>query len=284
MFKKIKNNPFIYFVVIFFVSIMLQRGFSNNTTPMNPVPQSERQTEILWENWYTVTLNQNTPYGYYMERLEIRRELKNSADKNIVDNSRYFFKNSFWKKEEGFINEEHTGALASISPFLKPILYNYHSKYRATETNIDGTIDANGKTFRTSFQQPGAPPEVYKSRINKNTIFSVFFPVWLKNEISNNPPGKKTIKFNAILEDQPKIKSVSGWIKIQEPDEIATKTKTTRILVKFGASQSLWFINQDGVTERIEKPDAGMLVQRVTKQDALDFLNPPLKKEIKKNQ
>src|SRR5688572_7979786 len=91
-----------------------------------PASATTEARKVLWDHWYTMTLNKRTHYGYYNEKVEIRGD-------------KIHFQNTLFKKEEGFINEEQLGTVATNDARLAPLYFNFHSTYRATETNIDGS-------------------------------------------------------------------------------------------------------------------------------------------------
>src|SRR5262245_52550210 len=94
--------------------------------------KTESKGKLLIDEWYTITLNQGgiggpIRYGYYNDHLEER-------------DGKLYFQNRVWKLEQGFVNEEQLGAMAQNDTELTPLLYNFHSNYRASETMIDGTV------------------------------------------------------------------------------------------------------------------------------------------------
>lgn len=214
--------------------------------------------------WFTVTLLPKTPYAYYRETLEHK-------------NGRIHFKTQMWKKEEGFINEEQLGAYALDNEILTPLFYNFHSTYRSTELTIDGSATENRLTVRLKkTSETEAEKPVITRMMPSKTIFSSFFPVLLKKNF------RKKIKqgnFLAILEDNESVgfSPVNGNFKMTEPDDFARTSGATRFEVQFSGNKSFWYLDKDGGTLRIDMPEQGARVDRVSEANAKAFFNKDVK-------
>jgi len=122
------------------------------------------QNRLLWEAWYTITVNQLTHFSYYSERFELK-------------DGKLFYQLRSWKKEEDFVNEEQLGALAEYDAELRPLFFNFHSNYRATETLIDGNIRDHALTVK--IRKGGSELPVLKKTFRQKRFLPRFFqPGW----------------------------------------------------------------------------------------------------------
>jgi hypothetical protein len=213
-------------------------------------------SKLLWDNWYTMTSGK-TPYGYYNERVEVRGE-------------KIHFQNKLWKREEGFINEEQLGTVAE-SMTLKPLFFNFHANYRATEITIDGNIASNLLTAKIHKGKEEVP--TIKRSFGGKPIFSQFFPVWLGLKLKEMKPGRE-LTFSAILEDNMDLgfTPVTGRVKLEKPDDLAAKTGTQKITVNYQGNKSMWWVESSGAPIRIEMAAQKVLVERATPEKAQKFL------------
>lgn len=227
-----------------------------------PAPPFSGNDRVLWNAWYTVSLKppgatDAIHYAYYNDRLELKK-------------GQLYYRNDVWKKEEGFINEEHLGALAENDEHLKPLVYNFHSNYRSVETDIDGS--ASGNVMSVIIKKGGQAQPVLKKTLPSKGFFEIFFPVWLGfrlGRLKSTPTS-----FQTVLEDNPDtgFEAVSGTVKLEKPDDVATKTGTRRLAVDYGNVKTLWWVDGAGVAVRIEAPDQGRVVERSTQAVAEKFL------------
>ena len=213
------------------------------------------------EYWYTVSVA-GIPYGYYLERFEKR------------PNHQIFFQNQFWKKEEGFINEEQLGALAEDTPELKPLFFNFHSNYRQTETTIDGNVQGVHE-LTVKIRKDGKDLPVIKKNLPPGAFLSVLFPIWLERKLAQLRPGKP-VSFLTVFEDNLDIGfvAVSGTLRLEPGDEYSRQSKTKMIRVQFDGNTSYWYIDQNGFALRIVSPKENRITDRVTAEAAKKFLKP----------
>lgn len=212
--------------------------------------------KLIWDAWYTITLNDGSRYGYYNDRVELRK-------------GRVFFSNHVWKMEENYINEEQLGAYAEPDENLTPLFYNFHSVYRTTETQIDGTV-TDGRLLSVKSRRGDRDfPQVKKS-IPPRTLFSVLFPVWLKDRASKMKPGD-SLPFSTVIEDNidQSFSIVTGRAKREKSEP---GSKLSKFLVDYKGVKSFWYLDSSGVADRIEMPAHGTVVQRVSEEAAKKFL------------
>ena len=226
--------------------------------PVVKVPAETSESKLLWDAWYTITVSETLHYGYYNERVELKR-------------GRLHFQNHMWKKE-GYVNEEQLGAFAENDDDITPLFYNFHSTYRSSETNIDGTV-IEGKTLNVRIKKGGAEMPVIKHSLPPKAIFSVFFPLWLKSRVYG-PNAVKTAPFLSILEDnlEAGFLPLNGRMKVEKPDSIAQSTGTTKVSVDYRNMKSTWWIDEKGSAARIEMPAQKAVIVRVSKEKAEAFL------------
>lgn len=217
--------------------------------------------KTLRDTWYTITVSEKIPYGYYNEKLELRK-------------GRLFLQSHVWKQEEDFLNEEQIGAYAENSQELTPLFYNFHATYRSTELAIDGTMgEKNNLSVRIRKNNQQLP--IVKRVMPKAAFFSQFFPVWISKKFPELIAGK-SISFTTIMEDDHEngFSPALGRIRADKPDQFAKDTKTHRLVVHYRDVDSIWWVQDDGEAVRIEMPAMRTLVQRVSKAEALEFLKP----------
>lgn len=217
--------------------------------------------KLLWDAWYTISLNDGSRYGYYNDRVELRR-------------GRVYFSNRVWKKEEDYINEEQLGAYAEADKELTPLFYNFHSTYRTTETRIDGTVSSagSGRILTVKVRRgENELPQVRKS-LSPKTLFSSLFPVWLKDRAAEMKSGQ-SLPFVTVIEDnvEQSFATVTGRVR-REKDEPGSKL--SKFLVDYKGVKSFWYLDSAGVAEKIEMPAHGTLVQRVPAETAKKYLEP----------
>jgi|GEM_PF-1066366 len=235
--------------------------------PGKPKPEAK----LLWESWYTIEADGSVPYGYYSDRAE------------KMPDGRLHFENRIWKHEEGWINEESLGAYAKDDPQLTPLFFNFWSNYRSTETLIDGTI-TDGKQLAVRIKKTGKELPVVKRSIPVGTTLSVFFPLWIGRAAAEAiRTGARTgaVKtFLTVFEDdiQDGFPPKSGNYRLEEPDEFAMKTGTTRLRVETRDLPSHWYITKTGMPIRIDMPASRIRVNKVaSREEAEGFLKklPP---------
>ena len=221
--------------------------------------ESSKDDKVLWDVWYTATLNGTLHYIYYNEKAEIKGK-------------KIHMQVNLWRQEDGFINEEQIGEFAENSPNLTPLFYNFHSVAKGLETMIDGTVENDGKLLTVRVRKGKQDQPVVKGVLPPKTFFSQFTPIWLGTRISAMPQGK-TFSFSSILEDRADLgfKPITCQIRKEAPDEIANRTKTSRVWVDCTNLKSFWWVDEQGHTARIEVPEQSVVVERVEKAVALKF-------------
>lgn len=220
--------------------------------------------QVLWDYWYTVTAGAKTHYGYYEEKVETR-------------NSQVLMKNEYWKQEEDYINREDLGAVSQNDETLTPLLFNFHSVYRTTETIIDGTI-RDGKFFSARIKKAGKDMPIVERTLPGKTFMSSLFPVWLGKKFANPPASFKegaSLSFQTFMEDSVDngFQIQEGSIKWDKPDEFARSTGSVKIVTKISGQPSIWWVDKQGAALKIEMPDQKVVVNRVTQSVAKKFLD-----------
>lgn len=220
--------------------------------------EKDKSAAVVWDSWYTVTLRGKVPYGYYNDRFEKKE-------------GKIAFKNQFWKREEGFINEERVVAFAKEDEELSPLLFLFSSNYRNSEIMIDGNVGANNELIVKPRENGKSQPPIRRN-IPKKTILSTFFPVWLGKKLPSMKEGK-SVNFNAILEDnlEKRYSPVYGSVRLEKNDEIANKTKTKKLFVDFGG-KNYWYVLPSGEPQRIVMPEQKVVVEKTTEAIARRFL------------
>jgi hypothetical protein len=226
--------------------------------PKTPKSSALTQT-TLWDAWYIVTVNDTVPYAYFNEKA------------SVID-GRAHLQLRIWKKEEGFINEENIGAFAADEPSLRPLFYNYRLTYKSTETQIDGTVDAD-RFLVTKVRKNGTDVPTSRKQLPKDAILSYTFPIWLARKYGSLQKDKP-VSFYALTEDgvDSGFPISTGTVTLLSDDEIATKTKTKRVKVNFMDADSFWWIRPGGNAFAIHTPTRKILTQQVTQEKALGFL------------
>lgn len=216
------------------------------------------KTQMLWDSWYTVTLNGKVPYGYYHDRVE-------KKDGKIA------FKNEFWKKEEGYINEEKLVVFAEDNQELTPVLFNFQSNYRNSKMDIDGNVKDRNLIVKP--RKDGNELAVIKRNLSKGTFFSSLFPIWAGKRFSTLKEGKLT-SFSTILEDNldKGYAPVSGNFRLEKADEFGTKNSAKKLSVNYQDRKSTWYLGPQGETIKILMHDQNAVVEKVSESVARKFL------------
>lgn len=212
---------------------------------------------ILWDTWYTITIEPNVHFAVYHETV-----------KEVDDKIQYFQK--VLKKEEGYTNEESIGAYAMNTPELVPLFYNFRTLYRSTENKIDATI-VDGKTLQYRIQKGVENLPMTKKPFPKKAFLSSFFPLWLRFHLSNLKLDQP-VSFLTVVEDTVEQNLESGIVRKSHPDTIATSTKTSKLTVEYQNNRSSWWVFDTGEVYRIEMPALKRIVQKVSKDKALQFI------------
>ncbi len=247
--------------VILSLLILGVPSFAASPKPGVPAkaPPQAQAAKVLWDEWYTVTVDKKVPYAYYNDRVE-------SKDGKII------FKNSMWKKDDGFINEEQVAAFAKDDADVTPLFFNFHSNYKASETQIDATVRDDG-ILNVKVRKNGSELPVIKKSIPKRTIFSTMFPVWISRNASTLQP-KGSLAFYSILEDNLELafRPVSGRISLEPQDEFAKSSKATKVKVLHMDLTSYWYLDSKGIPIRIDLKAQNAVAERTTEAQAKKFL------------
>lgn len=214
--------------------------------------------QASWNVWYTITLPGGVRYGYYNEKMERR-------------DGKLFYQVQSSKREEGFLNEDQLGAFSTEN--LTPLFYNFHSTYRAQETFIDGTVGEK-RLLTVKVRRGDAPPQLFKKSLPPDCFFEAFFPYWLKSKASElNRPGA-SLPFKTILEDNidESFAIVHGRVRMEKPDTDPDLAKLKKLTVEYRGVKTVWWIDDNGLAARIERPGQGILVERVSEEKAKKFL------------
>jgi len=215
---------------------------------------------LLWDYWYTVSVNKVLHYEYYNDHVELKKD-------------RLVFLNHAWKQEEDYINEEQLGVFAQNDVDLSPLFFNFHSTYRSIETSIDGNVK-DGKELTVRVRKGNTELPAIKKMVPHKTFFSELFPIWLGNRLSTFKTGQ-VYSFLTILEDnlESEFQTIDGQVRIEQPDDFAIKTHTVKLTVNYREMKSLWWVEASGAPMRIEMPLQKTIVQRVTKDAAQKFFD-----------
>lgn len=216
--------------------------------------------QIVANDWYIVHVGK-MKWGYYNEKVE----KEDGTD-------RLRFQQHYWKLEEGFINEEHLGAICKNDAELTPVLFNFHANYRSSETSIDGSVQ-DGHTLVVKIKKAGSELPLVRKGLPKKAFFSVFFPYWLQQNMDKLKTGKSA-SFSTILEDNIEMgfSMVPGNAKMMAADAIAKKNNYTKILVKYRGHDSLWWVDSAGIIQRAEMPKQNVVVEKTSEKIAKHFL------------
>lgn len=221
--------------------------------------RASAKEEILWDRWYGITLQPKTPFGYYNERVSKK-------------DGKIFLQTDLWKKEEGYLNEEHYGGVSLDDAVLTPSFYNIRKNYRAIEITIDGSLASDG-AFLVKAREGRNEPSSIKKFLPPKAFLSSFFPVWLGRNLSKLE-GTQTVSFQGVLEDKTEEGSSAayGTVRKDAPDEFAKKTGTTRVLVRFNEQSSVWWVKENGEAARMHLEETHAIVEEMPKERAKAFL------------
>lgn len=227
--------------------------------PHAPDPAGGAKAQVAWDAWYTVTVGKSK-YGYYNDRVELRQ-------------GRIFFQNKYWKNEEGFLNEESLGAYAMDDARLTPLFFNFRQLYRSTETLIDGNVSEQG-ILSVRVRRAGSELPPIRKSTSDRAIFASMFPLWLRVNLPKLKPTSPQ-GFQTIREDDVEggFGVISGLVRLEKPDERATRTGTSRVWVQYGADPSTWWVEKSGMAIRIENAAQKLVVEKVTEAEARKFLD-----------
>ena len=155
------------------------------------------------------------------------------------------------------------------------MFFNFHSSYRATETTLDGNVK-DGKELTVRIRKGEAEPPLVKRWVPKKTFLSEHFPVWLGLNLPSFKPNR-TYGFQTLMEDgvDQKFSPVNGTVRLEKADEVANKTKTTKLQIEINGVRSFWWVERSGMPVRTEMASQRMVVERATPEQAQAFLKGP---------
>ncbi len=219
------------------------------------------QSEVLWDNWYTVT-EQQKAQSYYHERAEIvgdRAKIQVNA----------------WIREGNRTRSENLGATAKNTSLLEPLLYNFRTQDATGQAvTIDGSIINGGKVFSVKVKRGIQAQKPIRAEMLPKLILASFFPVWIHKNYKRIGPVQP-IEFFAIAEDrvEDQILVAKGSAYEVNPDDFAKKMNTRKIRVVYNGVVNFWWISKKGDAIRIEIPSQEKRVDKVTKEVAESFLS-----------
>jgi hypothetical protein len=220
---------------------------------------AQSKEKILWNEWYTITLNHKIKYAIYNEKV-------------TEENNRYHIQMALTKKEEGFLNFETSAAYVAKSKSLTPILFSFVSQYRDSLTSIDGTVKEPGN-WSIKVTRGGSSTTPIVRRLENDEILSVSFPLWI-HLMETYLKNGQFIGFSALQEDSitDQFKAERGQVVKQEQDAFAKTTGTRLFLVRFQNLDAKWWLNASGPVEKIEISSRGLVTNRTTESGAHKFL------------
>lgn len=218
------------------------------------------KSALLWNSWYTMTVNGKIPYGYYNDRVERK-------DGKIA------YQNQLWKKEEGFINEERVVSFGKDDDALTPLLFNFLGTYRNTELSIDGTF--SGTKLKVKSRKKNEALPAIETTVPTKAFLSTLFQAWLGKNLSNLKLGHET-SFTTLFEDSldSRYASVHGSVTLEKDDALALKNGSKKLAVDLGGVKSTWYVKSSGEAIRIEKPDQHLVIEKKSEDEARRFLTP----------
>ena len=217
------------------------------------------ETQTLWDNWYTVTSYDQVHYSYYNEKIK-------------TDNNQIIYQMNLWKKEEGIINKENLTVYSKNDQKITPLNYHFFSNYRDSELNIEGKVTNDSRIHVTINKTNEVKTQVNK-HIPKSTFFSVFFPIWIKKNLTSIQT-KKIKTFYTIFEDNISLnfKSIVVEVRVEPNDNYANKTNTLKLSVIYEAKKAYWWVKKSGEPLKIFLPHQKIMIEKVPENIALQFL------------
>lgn len=230
--------------------------FSANASA-NPceVDEGSGTRGALWDRWYTVSTEGDTPYAFYNEVAEVK-------------GNRVEVRTRTWKKVQGNRAEEKTVAIAQYDKFLSPVEFTSESKGAGPARNYRGR--ASGDTLSIS----GSSSRQVK--MPAHTILTGNFPLWLKARMGfiKQLKANQNLRFTAVAEGDAEggFKALPGIVKPAGADAFSKSTGTERLYVAFGNIKALWWVKNDGSACQIQLPGLKTTVRLVSRSTAQGFL------------
>ncbi len=224
-----------------------------------------------WDRWYLMQTDQGTTS---LVTAAIQETVKTESD------GRVFYQAHVWKREDGFLNEEHLGIYSKSDSSVAPLSFSFVRKYRQTEDQLDGKVDGNKLVVTGTISGRKMPP-VRKS-LPKGTIFVSLFPYWLskKTDVPDTAvtaPLKKGVNkwfsFYAVAEDSVdrRFQPMSGRVRAEALDDLARATGTAKYSVEFQGQPSVWYVKPEGYPVRYTFSKTGRTVVEVPEAEARKF-------------
>jgi hypothetical protein len=217
------------------------------------------KSKLLWNSWYTMTIGEKIPYGYYNDRVERR-------DGKIA------YQNQLWRSEEGFINEEKVVSFGKDDENVTPLLFNFNGIYRESEINIDGTFTGTTLKVKARRNKQALPP--VEASVSSKAFLSTLFQAWIGKHLAGLTPGKR-LPFVTLFEDlglDNHYAPINGSITLEGDDDFAKKTGTKKLSVETADEKSIWHVLPSGEAVRIEKPGQHLVIEKKTEAEARRFL------------
>jgi len=234
---------------------------SKKAAPHKTQKQTKAKETLLYEQWYQIIVDKKNKVAYY-------------SDQVVQIGDKIQFKHSIWKNEEGFINREVLSAFSEDNQNLTPVFFNLFQKYRNNETTIDGTIQ-NGTSLKLNIKNTNEKSKLIEKSVRKDSIFSLFFPLWLAKRIDQFN-GNTPLSVYVIIEDAKNETPTqeTSMATLVPQDDFAKKTDTYKFIIKFLGQQSTWWIKKNGLVEKISMPNKNAEVIKVSAAEAQKtFLN-----------
>ncbi len=229
----------------------------------SPKP-AERSPSLLWEAWYTITIEKKGEkpfkYAYYQDKIEKK-------------DGRYIFFNKLWKKEDQYINEESLGTFSKDDNELTPLFFDFYSKYRQTETKLHGEIDEKRHLSVKGTRGNQPIPEVKNKPLAKGVILSADFPIWIRTHLKDLRP-LRSVTFLTIFEDNLELgySPVAGHVTLARIDDYARTNQLKKLEVEYDSRKSTWYVDEEGVAVRIEMHSLNAVVEKTPEATAKLFL------------
>lgn len=216
------------------------------------------KSTVLWNSWYTMTIGEKTPIGYYNDKVE-RKEGK------------FAYQNHLWKSEEGFINEERVVSFGKDDANISPLLFNFVGTYRETEISIDGTFTGTKLKVKARKGKQSLPS--IDTSVPSKAFLSTLFQVWIGKRLPEMKLGKR-MSFSTLFEDglDARYAANHGNLTLEKEDAYAKKTGTSKLLIELAGLKSTWYVLPSGEAVRVEKPDQHLVIERKTEAEARRFL------------
>ena len=238
--------------------LFLAVALSAEAAPAKVDAGSGVRSALLWNSWYTMTVGEKIPFGYYNDKVERR-------DGKIA------YQNQLWKTEEGFINEERVVSFGKDDANVTPLLFNFLGTYRDSEFTIDGTFNGTKLNVKGRKSKQNLTP--IETSVPAKAFLSTLFQVWIGKHLSELAPGKR-MTFSTLFEDSldTRYAPVNGSMTLEAEDAYSKKSGTKKLTIELADVKSVWYVLPSGESVRIEKPDQHLVIEKKTEAEARRFL------------